>query len=55
MKQVVIENPVPKPVRPGDCLLSRMFSSRARGGLTGKLIGAAGYPERYALSEQVQP
>jgi hypothetical protein len=25
MKQVVIENPVPKPVRPGDCLLSRML------------------------------
>ena len=34
MKQVVIKNLVPKPVRPGDCLLSRMFSSRPDGGLS---------------------
>jgi len=34
MKQVAIEDPVPKPVRPGDCLLSRMFPSRPYGGLS---------------------
>jgi hypothetical protein len=34
MKQVVIKNLVPKPVRPGDCLLSRMFPSRPHGGLS---------------------